>query len=108
MRAFHLSILNIRSFPLVDATRNISPQQTNVPTTIATTTISPLTFESNPKYGGDSFNGDDNNHHGISAASTCNPLSKDSCNGGQCVFISDTVHTCRCRAGFTGAFCENS
>ena len=42
------------------------------------------------------------------AMSTCSPSSRDSCNGGQCVLLNGAVYTCRCRDGFTGAYCENS
>lgn len=43
-----------------------------------------------------------------SPVSTCNPSAKDVCNGGQCVLIETGVYTCRCREGYTGAYCENS
>ena len=43
-----------------------------------------------------------------SPVSTCSPSAKDVCNGGQCVVIETGVYACRCREGYTGAYCENS
>jgi hypothetical protein len=42
------------------------------------------------------------------AASTCNPSARDACNGGQCILVNGGAYTCRCREGYTGAYCENS
>ena len=40
--------------------------------------------------------------------STCTPMTRDGCNGGQCIMMDTGVYTCRCREGYTGAYCENS
>lgn len=42
------------------------------------------------------------------AISTCSPTARDTCNGGQCVLATNGVYGCRCREGYTGAYCENS
>ena len=68
-----------------------------------TTPTSSLIF-GNGKYGG----GIDGNNNVIPSVSTCSPSSRDPCNGGQCVLVSGAIYTCRCRDGFTGAYCENS
>ncbi len=44
----------------------------------------------------------------VQAVSTCSPMTRDACNGGQCILIDAGVYTCRCREGYTGAYCENS
>jgi len=61
-----------------------------------------LMFGSNPRSrGGASVNI-------VPAVSTCSPVERDVCNGGQCMLIDTGVYACRCREGFTGAYCENS
>lgn len=44
----------------------------------------------------------------VPAVSTCSPATRDACNGGQCVLVDGGVFACRCREGYTGAYCENS
>jgi len=44
----------------------------------------------------------------VTAVSTCSPTTRDTCNGGQCVLVDGGVFACRCREGYTGAYCENS
>jgi hypothetical protein len=44
----------------------------------------------------------------IPPVSTCAPTARDACNGGQCLLVDSGIYTCRCREGYTGAYCENS
>jgi hypothetical protein len=44
----------------------------------------------------------------VPAISTCSPMARDSCNGGQCALVDVGVYACRCREGYTGAYCESS
>lgn len=44
----------------------------------------------------------------VPPVSTCSPMTRDACNGGQCVLVDVGVYTCRCREGYTGVYCENS
>ncbi|CAF3912434.1 unnamed protein product [Adineta steineri] len=68
----------------------------------STTPIDSSTTSSNVKYrGGASINI-------ISPVATCNPIEKDVCNGGQCILTDTGVNTCRCREGYTGAYCESN
>jgi hypothetical protein len=62
-------------------------------------------FGNNGKYGGGGGGG---SGYVIRPVSTCSPSSRDSCNGGQCILGVEGVYTCRCREGYTGAYCESS
>lgn len=90
---------------LDNTTRSPYPEPTTaavIPTTTTTSIPSPL-FGAG-KYGG----GADGSSNVAPSVSTCSPSSRDPCNGGQCVLVNGAVYTCRCRDGFTGAYCENS
>lgn len=49
-----------------------------------------------------------NGFNAMPVLSTCSPNARDTCNGGQCILISEGVYGCRCRAGYTGVYCETS
>jgi hypothetical protein len=61
-----------------------------------------LIYDNNIKFRGGA------NMNLVPAVSTCSPISRDSCNGGQCILVDVGVYACRCREGYTGAYCENS
>ena len=98
---FPLNVEYISSNENIDSTRNPYALPT-LPPVQSTTPVTSLMFPSNAKYGGA--------HGNVAAApvSTCNPTSRDACNGGQCVLIGGGVYTCRCRDGYTGVYCETS
>lgn len=48
------------------------------------------------------------NPNSVASVSTCTPMARDTCNGGHCVLVDTGVYACRCREGYTGAYCENS
>ena len=96
----------VSSHANLDSSQGSYPTPTTVPVAPSTTT-SPVTsflFGNPAKYGG----GLEGNSNPMPTMSTCNPSSKDACNGGQCVLVNGAVYTCRCRIGLTGAYCENS
>ncbi|CAF1226026.1 unnamed protein product [Rotaria sordida] len=86
-----------------DGTLNLScnsPNSTNL-YTVPTTTMTSLMFSNNLKGRGGRMNS-------VPTVSTCSPTTRDTCNGGQCLLTGTGVYACRCREGYTGAYCENN
>ena len=83
-----------------DSTRTAN----RLPAEITRTTTPPTSFifSENVKYRAG------NTIQSSPTTSNCNPTARDSCSGGQCVLTVDGIHRCRCRDGYTGAYCENS
>ncbi|CAF4272198.1 unnamed protein product [Rotaria socialis] len=69
----------------------------------STTTMTTSLFGGNVK-----FRDGSNLNSAPAAISTCNPTSRDVCNGGQCILSTTGAYACRCREGYTGAYCENN
>ncbi|CAF1380734.1 unnamed protein product [Rotaria magnacalcarata] len=69
----------------------------------STTTMTTSLFGNNVK-----FRDGSNLNSAPAAVSTCSPTSRDVCNGGQCLLSTTGAYACRCREGYTGAYCENN
>ncbi|CAF3283116.1 unnamed protein product [Rotaria socialis] len=91
---------------LTNSTRNLYITTTTAtampPIMYTTTPISHLLYGANPKHATEMHG------HVASPMSTCNPLTRNPCNAGQCVLVGGAVYACRCREGYTGVYCENN
>ncbi|CAF1047784.1 unnamed protein product, partial [Rotaria sordida] len=83
-----------------NSTRNLYALPT-IPSPTTTPIVS-LMFGNSGKYGSET------NGNIVPSISTCSPLSRNVCNGGQCILVGGTTYGCRCREGYTGVYCENN